>query len=192
MNNNGVVLYRRNQDGTNSPIMSDGSTHALETMEYEHHEIHAGNHFFYKEVVLSTGGAGEELYFMFVTPNTTKQIHAKFSAFASQEFDVYILEAPTTTNNGSAITMINNYRDSTNTSDLLAYSGPTVTGGTGTQIWHGKAGSGKSIGVQMGLGYEIIAKRNTKYVFKLVKKASGADAWIDVDFWFYQHTPKEV
>ena len=89
---------------------------------------------------------------------------------------------------GTPITFTNANGNSDNTPSLDAFAAPVVIA-DGTQFWHAKVGAGKSAGVSNGLNYEIIAKRNTMYLFKIVKLGAVTE-WIDVDFFYYQHTPK--
>lgn len=153
----------------------------ISTFDITHYKMHEGRHFFYKEVVAFTGGAADTKYFMFSVDSM--EVHAKFLANADQEYDIYIYEGPTVTDNGTPITTINNNRNSSNTPTLLAYANPTAT--AGTLIWHGKVGIGRTGGVAIGLGYEIIAKSATKYLFKIVKVGSTT-GWVDIDFFWYE------
>jgi len=167
----------------------DANTLAVNIMDYAHHEIHSGSHYFYKGVVPFNGGAAETQYLMFITPDTDARVHAKASIYGSLEFDIEIYEGATVSANGTELETFNNDRDSTNTPGLVAYSGPTVTD-EGTLIWKGKTGSGRTPAtVAPGTSYEIIAKRNSIYLFKLVKVPSNT-AYIDADFWWYEHAPK--
>ena len=87
---------------------------------------------------------------------------------------------------GAAITGVNNDGDSTNTPELTAFSGPTVTS-DGTLIWAAKVGAGKDATVAPGLNYDIIAKTDSIYLFKLTKIPAGTH-YIDVDFWWFEHS----
>jgi len=44
-----LLLYGKTGDDTVQPAVLDAYTHALTMMDYPHHEVHAGNHFFYTE-----------------------------------------------------------------------------------------------------------------------------------------------
>jgi hypothetical protein len=57
-------------------------------------------------------------------------------------------------------------------------------------MWTATTGSGRNYtGVTPNLDYEIIAKRNTKYLYRLTKIAAG-DCYVDIDSFWYEHTPK--
>ena len=174
--------------GETDDVRIDASTNSLQTVSYAHHEMHEGNHYFVKKW-LDVTGSGTVTYFMFITPNTTEDIHAKAKLFAEAEFTVEIYEGGTVSANGTPVTGVNNNRNSTNTASLTAYANPTVTT-DGTLIWSSKMGSGRaSTGVSPEFGYEIIAQRNQTYLFKITKDSTGTH-WFDVDFWWYEHTPQ--
>ncbi len=168
----------------------DGSTNAVNVIDYAHHEIHAGSHYFIKTWIDITG-AGTVQYFMFTTPDTTKWIHAKSSMTAEAEFRIEIYEGGTVSDSGNLITAINNNRNSTNTPGLQAYGNPTVTG-DGNLIWDSITGTARrSTGVSPAFGYEILAKQDEIYIFKITKTAAGTH-YIDIDFWWYEHTSKNL
>ena len=149
------------------------------------YQLHQGNHYFYKTWVDITG-ASTVSYFMFQTPDTTTAIHAKAKFHSEGEFTISINEGGTVPSLGTTITTFNNYRDSSNTPLLKAYSINTITS-LGTSIWAAKIGSGKSdTGVAPELGYEIIAKRAETYIFKIVHEVAGT-SWLDVDFYWLEH-----
>ena len=55
-------------------LRMDASTHTLQTIEYEHHEIHSGSHFFVHGY-LDIAGANDVLDFTWQMPDSTKEIH---------------------------------------------------------------------------------------------------------------------
>lgn len=151
----------------------------------EHDYTHDGKLFYLKSFLDFTGGADETQYFMFTTPNTDIDIHAKASIAASVEFEVYLMESCTLSDNGSLVTTYNANRKSTETPGVLAYAAPTVSA-EGTHIWVAKLGEGKrSSGISPQTNYELVAKNNTNYVFKMVKKSASA-AYVDFDFHWYE------
>lgn len=42
-----AILGYKSSDGTFKPVRLDSSTESLQTVDYSHHEIHSGSHFFY-------------------------------------------------------------------------------------------------------------------------------------------------
>ena len=169
----------------------DAVTETLQTIDYAHHEIHGESHYFGKQSSSLTG-AGTTGDFLFVTPNTATRIHAKATFSASDEFLVQLYEGTTTTtpnNDGTPVTTFNNDRDSSNTAELLAYTAPSVAT-LGTLIWEGYLTGNRGVsGVDLNFGYEIIAKTNTKYLFRITKTNSGTHR-IDTDFYWYEHAPR--
>lgn len=156
------------------------------TIDYIHHEIHEGKHFFGKNFVDFLGGAGENQKFMFITPNASTEIHAKAIFYGNVEFEVQIIENVTTLTNGTAVQAFNNNRASTYERKLLSFVNPLgVT--NGQVIWEAKFGSGKTAtGVSPGLNYEIIALPNSKYIFNITKVAVQT-GYLDVDFFWYEN-----
>lgn len=170
-------------------LVYDRVSGELIAINNEHHEMHAGKHFFNSNTI-DIDGTGTVIWFMFITPDTTTRIHAKALFDAEAEFKIEIKEGGTVSDNGSSVITFNNDRDSDNEPELKAYSSATVTG-SGTTIWTKTVGSGKdSTGVCPGLSYEIIAKRNTIYLFKITKAATSSH-YINYDFFWYEHVPKE-
>lgn len=159
---------------------------SVRTISNEFSEINNSKHFFGKSFVDFDGGADETQYFMFRTPNTDMRIHAKASFYANVEFEIYIFEDATVSDDGVDFPTYNNNRDSSNGNQLKAFAAPTVTD-EGTRIWSAKTGSRRaSTGVSPGFNYEIVAKTSTVYVFKIVKKEVTI-GYIDVDFWWFEN-----
>jgi len=151
----------------------------------EHDYIHDGKLFFSKSFIEFNGGDEETQYFMFVTPDSDIDIHARLNIAGGVEFEVYLLEGATTSANGTEVTTYNANRKSSTAPTVKAYAGPTVTG-EGTNIWTVKLGSGKtSSGVGPSTNYEFIAKNNVKYVFKMIKKVANV-SYLDFDFHWYE------
>jgi len=154
---------------------------------FEHHEMHDGDHYFFKTSIEDTGGNGSTTTFSFTTPDTPTRIHAKALLAPDVDYTISIQEGAVVSG-GVAVTGWNNDRDSSNTATLTALSGPTIDT-PGTVIWNARTGGGrKPVGVAPGFNYEIIAKRNTTYAFTVVKEIAGVGI-VDIDFWWYEHTP---
>lgn len=167
----------------------DTITRALTTITYPHHEMHSGSHYFIKTWLINTGGSGTFDEFIFVTPNTTKRIHAKVNLNADADATFQIFEDATMTALGTPVPGINNNRDSVNVSELAPYAAPTVNT-DGNLIWAARNGGGRTpIGVGLGTNFEILAKTNSIYLFRLTKNTT-ADTVIDIDFFWYEHINK--
>jgi len=157
-------------------------------VDYAHHEMHAGSFYFIKTWLLNNGASATYDYFAFTTPDTEQEAHARVTLSSDADTTFQIFEAGTITG-GTPVAGINANRNSTNTANLAAVAAPTVST-EGSRIWAARTGGGRDpSGVSPSFGYEIIAKRNTTYVFKLTKNTS-ADTVIDIDFFWYEHTPR--
>jgi len=158
-------------------------------ISHDLHEGHEGKNYFIKTFLADVGGNGSTTVFSFTTPNTTTRVHAKSRMTPDADYEISIYEGATVTG-GVAVVGINNDRDSTNTAELTAKSGPTVSV-AGTKIWTARNGGGKDpVGVAPGLNYEIIAKTNTTYVFELIKRVANQPQYVDIDFWWHEHAPQ--
>lgn len=183
----------KDKNDINQEALIDLSSREVVTETNSHYMMHEGNHYFIKTWLINTGAISTFDEFMFITPNSDIRIHAKVSIQSDDDatFDIY--EAPTTTANGSAVPSINCDRNSSNTAELLPFASPTVTV-DGTLIWSARTGGsgvtpiGGSSGVSLSTNYEIIAKANTKYMFRLTKNTSN-DTVMDIDFYWYEHAP---
>lgn len=184
----GALAY--DADGSvNSPMPGiDSVTGALGSIDYAHHEMHSGSHYFVK-TWRDINGSGTVEYFGFQTPITSKRAHFKFNMSSEAEFILNIHRDCTYTALGTPITSINCDQDSSNTSELLAYGGPTPNV-LGDKIWDGRLGAGKSsTGFTLGVDYEIIAATNEFYIFE-IEKVATSEHYVDIDFWWYEHSPR--
>ena len=70
------TVYGKISDTVSRALRLDLSTHAIEVVDYEHHEIHAGSHYFISgfEVLASA----ETLDFAISTPTGSLQMHVRF------------------------------------------------------------------------------------------------------------------
>lgn len=169
----------------------DGETTALRTVTYEHHEIHAGSHYFINDAVdLSINNVFD---MQFQTPNSGKWTHLVFKLDCESETEWFVYETVTYTVTGTVTAIYNNNRNSSNTSGNIVYSilntslananaDTNITGST--QLMHGIIGDGKT-GGDIVRDNELMLKQNTKYAFRAVATAAGYIAFA-VDF--YEHT----
>jgi hypothetical protein len=175
------------------PAGIDGSTNTLQTIPYEHHEIHSGSHYFISGVTdLSINNVFD---MQFTTPDTTKWAHLVFLLSVESETEWYIYEGATINVAGTTVTPRNNDRNSSNVSGMTVAGitntsvgnadADTATAGA-TEIAHGIIGAGKDGGV-IGREKEIILKQNTVYCFRGIANAAGYISYI-VEW--YEHTNK--
>lgn len=170
----------------------DGATSAVQTIEYEHHEIHGGSHFFvvgYQDLSIN-----QVLDFTWLMPNTTKRIHWTWEIQTESETLWQVYEAATATNAlANSVTPLNNDRNSSATSvTTLKYEVQTnLTAANGdtnveeaTLIESGISGAGKSSG-DTARNREIIMKQNTLYCLRATATAAG---YINFKMSWYEHT----
>ena len=169
----------------------DKATHALNTIEYEHHEIHSGSSYFYADgITLADTGVQQ---YMITAPNTTKWAHLVTTINMGLAGTVTIHEAGDRAGDAAA-TVFNRDRNSANTAGVAVHKG--ITGGNtdGTLLYTGTfgstgtpAGKGAVGGGARGIS-ELILKQNTKYLYTITSAA--ADNGVAVEFDWYEHTNK--
>lgn len=159
-----TVIQGKTGNATTQAPRIDSRTHTLQTIEYEHHEVHAGS--MYHAEHNASGGAGTRAIISFKTPNTTKWAHAVFEVRSNVESIYQLQEAASMgTGTGASYAPRNHDRNSTKTTTLkntslgtdgtagyvtvgCDYSGSTLTLFS-TQIGSGKEG-GKPVGMTNG------------------------------------------
>lgn len=192
----GYVSMAGGEDGNGDAqtLRLDNSTLGLQTVGYEHHEIHSGSHYFvggYQDLAINN-----VLDFTWLMPNTTKWIHFTWNLTSENELNWLVYEGATATNPlANTITPVNNNRNSSNTSGttmkyeihatLAAANTDTDVSGA-TLIDSGISGSGRSSGNSK-RDNEIIMKQNTLYCFRAIATAAG---YVNFNMQWYEHTDK--
>ena len=174
-----------------SVLNQDKPTGVLSTIEYEHHEIHAGSSFMVTYFDADVD-ATETADLLLVTPNTTKWGHLIWSIEGTLITTVYIYEGATTSADGTALSEINQDRNSLTTATIVATHTPSVTG-TGTEIYvksFGTASGGPSTrsGGLSHADQEVILKQNTKYLIRVDSDTDNNR--ITFVLRWYEHTNK--
>jgi len=177
------------------PVRVDASTHSLQVMEYEHHEIHSGSHFFVDDTAdMSINDAFD---IQFTTPNGTDEIHFGYTMQTSGETETWIYEnvnivTPLTV----PVTAFNNNRNSIRNSNVvlnsfLHASVAAANGNTNvvvaTLLRHSHLGVGRT-GGSADRSKEIVLQNNTNYCLRAVAEAATI---VDFDMNWYEHTPKD-
>lgn len=152
----------------------DSVTGALETVDYAHHEIHSGSHYYISGYIELSDT--DTHYVKLVTPNTTTWSHFMFdiksSGICVSTFDEGASGGMT---GGAAVVPINNNRNSANTSGVVITSGVTVATTYVTRLENDKWGASgfkETIGGGSSRDDELILKQNTTYLRSFT---SGAD-----------------
>ena len=177
-------IYSSN-GGDINPVSS--TTGAIKTIEYEHHEIHQGDHFFINNFMAL--GVDQSLVYTFIASATAKWAHVQFKLQAIGTMESYIYENAVVNVAGSVVTPINNNRNSLNASTLVVRTGDTFTG-NGNQISASKFGSGTNpsnrLAGNSSRSDEIILKQGA--IYRIVFTSKIASNVIDYSFTWYEHT----
>lgn len=191
-----VNLFARWGSGSGEidELRMDKSTNSLQIVDYEHHEVHAGSHFFIDDVAdLAINNVFD---MQFTTPDTAKWGHFTFTLNSEAEVEWYVYEGASITTPGTPYTPNNNNRNSENASVMtvgIAESASlaaanAITDVTGAkQLRHGIIGAGKQNAGTDERGKEVVLKQNTTYVFRAIANAAG---YVNFDLNWYEHTDK--
>jgi len=163
----------------------DPATHALETIDYNHHEIHDGSHYFV--CGYQSFANAEVVDFTVVTPNTTKWLHMLFEIMGEGAVSIEIWEDAVVNVAGTPTVPNNNNRNSANTSDAVVRVGDTFTS-EGTMIFSNISGANKQSGI-IGRANEIMLKQNSAYIFRITNETALANVISYCGEW-YEHTNK--
>jgi len=168
----------------------DASTEALETIDYSHHEIHSGSHFYMSGFVELDD---TDIFRMkVVTPTSTKWSHLIFDIKSTGICSSTLDEGASGGMAGGVSKIpLNNNRNSLATSTLVFTSGVTAPTSTVIRIDSDKWGANgfkESIGGGSSRDDEIILKQGTTYLRTFT---SGADNnIIQFKVSWYEHTDK--
>jgi len=169
----------------------DAATNALEVIDYVHHEIHAGSHYFFQGAV-EMGTTTTPLRIKIVTPDSTKWAHFVFkvtsSGIAGHTLDE---DATGGMTGGTAKVPFNSDRNSTKASDLVVTIGVDAATSYAARLnddkW-GAAGFKEGFGGSAGREDELILKANTTYLKTITSYA--ASNLIQYMASWYEHTNK--
>lgn len=163
----------------------DSATESLQIVDYEHHEIHSGSHYFIAGSQAFSNG--QVVDFTVITPNTTKWLHMTFNIEGTSGVSIEVKEAATVNVAGTPVTVINNDRNSTNTTGATIRTGDTFTS-EGTSLFKQQTGANQKAG-SLERNREIILKQNTTYIFRLKNETAVANQITYAANW-YEHTNK--
>ena len=168
----------------------DTTTQSIMIVDYEHHEIHSGSHFYIAGY--GTYAADEDIDFQLTTSNTAKWIHMTFS-FQSTGATVFTVYEGATVGAGTPVTAFNSNRNYTSTVTsltLLQYDGTPSGAGTPIyqQAWGFTDTPTKSEGGVSSRSNEIVLKQNTTYRFFIESNSAGNI--ISYTSEWYEHTNK--
>lgn len=144
-------------------------------IDFPHHQIHEGNHFFASDYVdLNT--AGTLILAISTASGTGTDVHFRSDITAAAATTMTLYEGATVSG-GTTITAINNNRGSSNTSELTIVKDPTITV-SGTVISNNKVGSTSGNPHNLYGGHadrdsELILKDNTTYLYYITSNADS-------------------
>ena len=124
--------------GETDEVRIDGATNTLQTIEYEHHEIHGGTHFYICDFETLNSGATAD--FAVTTPAGSKWSHMIFEVNGTSQTEMRIYEGATVSG-GTSTTPLNNDRNSDTASVLTVSKNPSVSV-AGTVIYAQSKGLG--------------------------------------------------
>ena len=184
----------------------DAATHALEVMDYEHHEIHGGSSFSCHYVNAVTN-IGEMTAIAFNTPNTTKWGHLTIQADSTGACYVILCENPSIdVDEGTQLTIYNRNRNSATASTMLSIeTAPVANKATSyneaqaadanitvtTELARNYLGAGekKTIGGTARGSQEWLLDQDQQYVV-LMYSLTDDDATHNLTLDWYEHTDK--
>ena len=181
----------------NHQLGDNGFKGAIIAIPPEHHEIHCGDSYTAHHVADLSNGA--TLNYLVTTPNwgdpvngsdpmgnqAIKVAHLVGEISGESETEFWLYESPTVTGAGTSLTSVNRNRNSSNTDVLTISYGATVSA-DGTELEHGKFGSGKSIGGAVGRTDEWVLANNTTYLLR-VNNSTTSNNYHTLRFQYYIH-----
>lgn len=197
-------------DGTGSrAIRIDASTESLQTIPYEHHEIHSGSSF-HADYSETTASSDDDVTgILLETPGTTKYAHMVITVSCSDPCEAILNEAPTLADSGDGtdLAVYNRNRNSAKTSTLQSLEDTATVGSvtsydetewgnigisSGAELEHVfmAGGSGpKAVGGVSRGSQEWVLKASTIYAIYLQNTGANANThFISIDW--YEHTDK--
>ncbi len=183
----------------------DAATHAIEIIDHEHHDVHAGTHYNVQYSVADLGVAAtpdDMMTLTWTTPDTTLWLHMTVAAVSSSGARFRLIEGGSGggENPTGIITSYNSHRNSDNTSTIIniesspgvgsvSYDATLVTGGSSLiDIFIGADGKGNSFAAGSDRGQnEWILKQNTQYQVSIfeIDNVPGT-----LQMSYYEHTHK--
>jgi len=176
-------------NGTNFwPAKIDASTRTLQTISYEHHEAHAGSHFFFTDSNTLASGATSE--YLMVVPSGTKEPHVIFSLTGSAITQISLVEG-TNAAGVSVCAIRNSNRNSSTASTCILYKssigGSATAGATIYNIRSGAATQQSRAAMAAERSNEIILRNGVTYMFRTL--SGTADNLTNIQLEWYEHTP---
>ena len=151
------------------------------TIDYAHQMIHDGNHYVaFHNAPLASGGK-YQLLINTPTISNGKIVHIIIGTRGSVESNIVLTESPTISNVGSAHTVINRNRNSSNTAGTIVTLAPTITG-LGTVLLKSHFGSHQTGGEDWSVN-EFNLLPGAFYLVNATSEAANNDLSVTLDFY---------
>lgn len=169
------------------PARVDENAEALVTMDTVHDRVHRGQMFVGSAYNASLAAAGT--FDVLFRVGTGHSAHLDIAASLGGDGTVQLYEAPVSTVDGTALTLVDRNRITKNTPTSLAFTGPTLTS-PGTLLVTdffpgGSGGSGATPGGSSDANFTEVVLGPGDYLIR-VTNTSGAAAPVDVNLNFYE------
>lgn len=171
------------ESGDYKPVKLDASGDII-TIGVSHHKIHAGLLWYtgYTNLTLA-GFASNDV--LLVTSDKTA--HLRVMVQLNDKGIFYLYEGTTVSNEGTALSVVNANRTSSNTPDLAAYHTPTITDlGTilGAELIIGGGSGQNAIGSSVTSNDDLlILAPNTNYLLRLTNRGSETESNLFIGFY---------
>lgn len=173
-------LFRINDAGNTEYLSTDISSTSLVVIDVPHWHLHNGRVFCCSGQ--TTLGSNASFDVLLITPNSGARVHLEPFVRASVEANFSLFEGVAVSANGTPATALNRDRNSTRTSALQLFTGPTVTN-TGTLLRNPHFGSGQTRGGEDRSVLEWILRANTRYLFRITSEATANDIFWTLDWY---------
>jgi hypothetical protein len=176
-------------------LRGDASTQVLGTIDFAHHEIHAGDFFHVADSATINAASSDSVDYLIVVPNTTKWPHMVIDADGSiiTSFALYEDCTAFATSDGyTQLTAYNANRNSSNdaTTQIWVKEGSSdASSDFGTVIYEYSAGSTTAQSRMPSVTRarnEWILGQGVKYIFRIL--SASASNLVNVLFSWYEHT----
>jgi hypothetical protein len=187
-------------DGTEAEnlrnMRGDATTQVLETIEFEHSEIHQGEHFYFTDTQTISAASSDAVDYLLVVPNTDKCPHMtwELDGIAITSFYLYEDVSNQSSDGWTAELTYNNNRNSSNDATMLIYSkvgssDASTDYGTGVPIWEYSSGAASQQSKTPSLvraQKEMPLGKGIKYVMRCL--SGSASNLVNILFTWYEHT----
>ena len=174
-------------------IRMDSATNTMQTISFEHHEVHEGDHFTYTQGD-SDFDIADAVELLIITPDTTKWAHMVINVAAALDTTVQLYENTAAAGHTvlAAQLAYNNNRNNA-TANTTTINTHNDDGADGTLIFSSVFGIATGVGISIVTGggatrgeQEWVLKQNSKYVLKVT---SGTDnSVMSIKLSWYEHT----